>query len=102
MPLTVAEATLGAEIDVPTLKGNEKYNIPEGTQPGTQFTLRGKGIPYVNGNGRTGDLIFRTQVEIPKGLNDKQKDAMRAFADSCGESNYAKHKQFFKKIFGQK
>ena len=102
VPLTVAEATLGAEIDVPTLEGNEKYTIPEGTQPGTRFTMKGKGIPYVNGNGRRGDLIFRVAVEIPKGLSDKQKDAMRAFADSCGESNYAKHKQFFKKIFGNK
>lgn len=102
VPLTVAEATLGAEIDVPTLEGNVKYTIPEGTQPGTRFTLRGKGIPVVNGNGKRGDLVFRTMVEIPKGLTDKQKDAMKAFADSCGESNYAKHKQFFKKIFGQK
>ncbi len=102
VPLTVAEATLGAEIDVPTLEGNAKYTIPEGTQPGTRFTLRGKGVPYINGNGRRGDLIFRVAVEIPKGLNDKQKDAMRAFADSCGEGNYAKHKQFFKKLFGQK
>ncbi len=102
VPLTVAEATLGAEIDVPTLEGNEKYTVPEGTQPGTRFTMKGKGIPYVNGGGRRGDLIFRATVEIPKGLSDKQKDAMRAFADSCGESNYAKHKQFFKKIFGNK
>jgi molecular chaperone DnaJ len=101
VPLTVAEATLGAEIEVPTLEGNVKYEIPEGTQPGTTFTLRGKGIPYVNGNGRRGDLIFRTAVEIPKGLNEKQKEAMRAFAESCGEGNYAKHKQFFKKIFGK-
>jgi len=102
VPVTVAEATLGAEIDVPTLEGNTKYRIPEGTQPGTRFTLKSKGIPYVHGNGRRGDLIFQIVVEIPKGLTDKQKDAMRAFADSCGESNYAKHKQFFKKIFGQK
>ena len=101
VPLTVAEATLGAEIDVPTLEGNIKHTIPEGTQPGTRFTMRGKGIPYVNGGGRRGDLIFRTTVEIPRGLNEKQKSAMRAFADSCGESNYAKHKQFFKKIFGK-
>ena len=101
VPLTVAEATLGAEIDVPTLEGNVKHTIPEGTQPGTRFTMKGKGIPYVNGNGRRGDLIFRVTVEIPKGLNDKQKEAMKAFADSCGESNYAKHKQFFKKIFGK-
>ena len=102
VPLTVAQATLGAEIDIPTLEGNVKYTIPEGTQPGTQFTLKGKGIPYVNGNGKRGDLIFRVLVEIPKGLSEKQKEAMRAFADSCGESNYAKTKQFFKKIFGQK
>lgn len=102
VPLTIAEATLGAELDIPTLEGNTKYTVPEGTQPGTKFTLRGKGIPYVNGGGRRGDLIFRTMVEIPKGLTDKQKEAMKAFADSCGESNYAKHKQFFKKIFGQK
>ncbi len=102
VPLTVAEATLGAEIDVPTLEGNIKHTIPEGTQPGTKFTMRGKGVPYVNGNGRRGDLIFRTVVEIPRGLNEKQKSAMKAFAESCGESNYAKHKQFFKKIFGTK
>ena len=102
VPLTVAEATLGAEIDVPTLEGNVKHTIPEGTQPGTRFTLKGKGIPFVNGNGRRGDLIFRVAVEIPKGLNKKQKEAMRAFAESCDESLYAKHKQFFKKIFGQK
>lgn len=102
VPITVAEATLGAEIDVPTLEGNIKHTIPEGTQPGTRFTMRGKGVPYVNGNGRRGDLIFRTVVEIPRGLNEKQKTAMKAFAESCGESNYAKHKQFFKKIFGSK
>lgn len=102
VPLTVAEATLGAEIDVPTLEGNVKYTIPEGTQPGTTFTLRGKGIPYINNPNRRGDLIFRTTVEIPKGLTDKQKSAMKAFADSCGETNYSKHKAFFKKIFGQK
>lgn len=102
VPLTVAEATLGAEIEVPTLEGNVKYNIPEGTQPGTAFTLRGKGIPSVNNPNRRGDLTFRVTVEIPKGLNEKQKNAMKAFADSCGEVNYAKHKQFFKKIFGQK
>ena len=102
VPLTVAEATLGAEIDVPTLEGNVKYTIPEGIQPGTTFTLRGKGIPYINNQNRRGDLIFRVTVEIPKGLTDKQKAAMKAFADSCGETNYAKHKAFFKKIFGQK
>ena len=96
LPLTVAEATLGAEIDVPTLEGAVKYTIPEGTQSGTEFTMRGKGIPYVHSNSRRGDLVFRVNVEIPKGLTDKQKDALRSFAEQCGEKNYAKRSRFFK------
>ncbi len=102
IPVTVAEATLGAEIDIPTLEGNQKYNIPEGTQQGTSFTLKQKGIPYVNGQGKRGDLIFTAVVEIPKGLSEKQKDCMRAFADACKESNYAKKHGFFKRIFDKK
>ena len=99
VPVTVTEATLGAEIDVPTLEGTVKYSIPEGTQPGTRFSLRGKGIPMLGSNNRRGDLYFTVVVEIPKGLSKKQKDAMAAFAESCGEGNYAKKKQFFQKIF---
>ena len=102
VPITVAEATLGAEIDIPTLEGNQKYTIPEGTQPGTSFTLRGKGIPYVNNSGKRGDLIFTVNVEIPRGLSEKQKAHMRDFADSCGESNYSKRSGFFKRIFDKK
>ncbi len=97
IPLTVAEATLGAEIEVPTLEGNQKFTIPEGTQPGTAFTLRQKGIPFVNNANRRGDLIFTVNVEIPKSLNDKQKEHMRAFAEACKESNYSKKSGFFKK-----
>lgn len=102
IPVTVAEATLGAEIDVPTLDGEQKYTIPEGTQPGAQFTLKGKGIQNLNYPSRRGDLIFTAVVEIPKGLTQKQKDNMRAFADSCGESNYKKRTGFFKNIFDKK
>ena len=102
VPITVAEATLGAEIDIPTLEGNQKYTIPEGTQPGTSFTLRGKGIPYVNNSGKRGDLIFTVNVEIPRGLSEKQKAHMRDFADACGESNYSKRSGFFKRIFDKK
>ena len=102
VPLTVAEATLGAEIDVPTLEGNVKYTIPEGTQVGTQFTLKQKGIPYVNNSSRRGDLIFTVTVEIPKSLNKKQKELMEQFADACGESNYSKKTGFFKRIFDKK
>lgn len=102
IPLTVAEATLGAEIDVPTLEGKQSYTIPEGTQSGTRFTLRQMGIPYVNNSSRRGDLIFTVNVEIPKSLTEKQKEHMRAFADACGESNYSKKSGFFKKIFDKK
>ena len=102
VPITVAEATLGAEIDIPILEGEQKYNIPEGTQPGTQFTLRGKGIQNLNYPNRKGDLIFTTVVEIPKGLSNKQKEHMRAFAESCGEGNYKKKTSFFKNIFDKK
>ena len=102
IPITVAEATLGAEIDVPTLEGNQKYTIPEGTQPGTRFTLKQKGIPYINNSNRRGDLIFTVNIEVPKGLNEKQKEHMRAFADACKESNYTKKQGFFKRIFDKK
>ncbi len=102
VPVTVADATLGAEIDVPTLEGNIKYTIPEGTQPGTNFTIRQKGIPYVGNPNRRGDLIFTVNVEIPRGLSEKQKECMRAFAESCGNGNYTKKASFFKKLFDNK
>ena len=100
IPITVAEATLGAEIKVPTLEEPVNYTIPEGTQPGTAFTLRGKGIPYVNSS-RRGDLIFTVNVEVPKNLNEKQKEAMRAFAEASGEKNYQKKNGFRAKFFGR-
>ncbi len=97
IPVTISEAVLGAQIEVPTLEGTHKFDLPEGTQSGTSFTLRGKGIPNLNNGSRKGDLIFTVNVEIPTGLSTKQKDAMRAFAEACGESNYKKKKNFFKK-----
>ena len=98
VPVTVAEATLGAEINVPTLEGSVKYKIPEGTQPGTRFTLKGKGVTVINSQ-RKGDLYFTVNVEIPRNLSEKQKENMRTFAESCGESNYASRTGFFKKFF---
>ena len=96
VPLTVAEATLGAEIDIPTLEENVKYDIPEGTQPGTQFTLRGKGIPQVNGRGR-GDQYVTVYIETPRNLNREQKEALKKFSESLGERNYDEKKGFFGK-----
>ena len=98
VPVTFTEAALGAEIDIPTLEGKQKYTIPEGTQYGTSFTLRGKGMPNVNTK-RRGDLIITVTIEVPKNLSEKQKQELREFAASCGEKNNEKKTGFIKKIF---
>ncbi len=96
VPVTFAQAALGAEIDIPTLDGTEKYTINEGTQPGTTFTLRGRGIPHVNSPRQKGNLYLTVNVEVPKNLTGKQKDLLREFAASCGEVPGEKG-SFFKK-----
>ena len=99
VPITFAEATLGAEIDVPVLGGGtEKFKIPEGTQSGATFTLRSTGIPNINTK-RKGDLIIKVAIETPKNLNSKQKELLVAFAESLGENNGSKKQSFFKKLF---
>ena len=100
MPITFAEAALGAEVQIPTLEGQVSYTIPEGTQNGTQFTLRGKGIPFVNSKSR-GDLIFQVSIETPRGLSEAQKELLRKFAASLGEKNNTKKESFLKKLFNK-
>ena len=101
IPISFAEAALGAEIDVPVLGGKtEKYTIPEGTQSGTQFTLRGKGIADVNTK-RRGDLIITAVVETPKNLTAEQKKLLQNFAAALGDTNSGKKQSFFKKIFNK-
>ncbi len=97
IPITYAQAVLGDEITVPTVDGKVSYNVPEGTQPGTTFRLRNKGIPYVNGRGR-GDQYVRVTIEVPTNLSGKQKDMLRDFEATTGDKNYAKRKNFFDKI----
>jgi len=97
IPITFVEATLGAEIEVPTLTEPVKFNIPEGTQTGTEFTVRGEGIVSTR-SGRKGDLVFRVNVEVPKNLSEKQKQLLRDFAEECGQKNYTKRQSFFKKF----
>ena len=99
VPIPVTDAILGAEIEIPTLDGKVKYAIPEGTQPGKEFTVRGQGIPFLGNSNKRGDLIFRVNVEIPKGLSKEQKEHIRAFAGKCREDNYGKKSSFFKRIF---
>ena len=96
-PITFAQATLGAELEIDTIDGKVKYSIPEGTQTGTVFRLRGKGIPVLNGRGR-GDQYITVTVETPKNLNKTQKEALKAFCDTLGENNY----NHGKTIFGKK
>ncbi len=101
VPISFSEAALGAEIDIPTLEGKtEKYRIPEGTQTGTSFTLKGKGIPDINSK-RKGDLIITVTVETPKNLTAEQKKLLGEFSKSLGESNTGKKDSFFKKLFNK-
>ena len=97
IPLTFTQAVLGDEITVPTLEGKVKYNVPEGTQPGTVFRLKNRGIAYINGRGK-GDQYVRVTVEVPKSLSGKQKQALREFEETLGDKNYAKRKSFFERI----
>ena len=85
MPISFTQAALGAEIEVPTLDGKVKYDLPEGTQTGTVFRLRGKGIPYLRGGGR-GDQYVTVEVQTPKSLSSEQKDLLRQLAESMGET----------------
>ena len=96
-PITFAQAVLGAELEIPTIDGKVKYDLPEGTQSGTTFRLKGKGIPSINGRGR-GDQYVTVFIETPRNLNKEQKDALRKFAEACGDDNYAERKKFFKKF----
>ena len=96
-PITFTQAVLGAELEIPTIDGKVKYTLPEGTQSGTTFRLKGKGIPSINGRGR-GDQYVTVYIETPKNLNKDQKEALRKFAEAMGESEAQGQKPFFKKF----
>ena len=95
-PITFTQAVLGAELEIPTIDGKVKYSIPEGTQTGTVFRLKGKGVPVLNGRGRV-DQYVTVVIETPRSLNKEQKEALRRFSETLGENNYEKRKSFFKK-----
>lgn len=97
VPITFYEAALGAKITIPTLEGEIELDIPEGTQTGTVFTVKQKGITMVHSKGK-GNLYVKAVVETPKSLNAEQKKLMQKFAESCGEKNFAKKSGFFKKF----
>ena len=93
VPISFTQAALGAEIQVPTLDGKVSFDIPEGTQTGTTFTLSGKGIPYVGSSRRRGDQLFTVVVETPTKLTREQKDLLRQLDDTIDET--PKRKKFF-------
>ncbi|MBM7649985.1 molecular chaperone DnaJ [Bacillus ectoiniformans] len=97
IPVTFVQAALGDEIEVPTLHGKIKLKVPAGTQTGTKFRLRGKGVPNVRGYG-TGDQHIRVKVITPAKLNEKQKQLLREFAEVSGEMLDEQQAGFFDKV----
>lgn len=100
IPVTYADMTLGAKITVPTIDGTETIDIPEGTQTGTTFTLKGKGVKIVNTQKR-GNMYVTAVIETPKGLDRKQKELLKQFSDSLKDSNHSKKEKFSKKFFSK-
>ena len=99
VPITYMQAALGATIDVPTIDGTVEMKIAAGTQPGSVLRLRGKGVQKLQrAEGDRGDQMVRVNVEIPKNLNKKQKDALEAFEATLEDSNYEKRSSFFSKL----
>ena len=97
IPITFDQAALGDEIIVPTLEEKVSYKVPAGTQPGTVFRLKNKGIKSVRGN-RKGDLYVRVTLEVPTKLNSKQKKAIEAMGKAVGSECYQKKSSFLDSI----
>ena len=92
--INIAQATLGADVEVPTLEGNEKLNIPAGTQPGRVFRMRNKGIPHLRSNGK-GDQLVVINVEIPKRLSSDQRTMFENLAETLGSEVLPQERGFF-------
>ncbi len=100
VPIKITTAALGGSIEIPTLDGARvKVTIPEGTQAGAQFRLKGKGMPIVKSS-RFGDLIINANIEVPVNLNRKQKDLLKEFDNECSASTNPASESFFGKVKG--
>jgi len=99
VPVSMAKASLGGDIEVPTIDGGRsRVKIPEGSQSGRQMRLRGKGMPALRG-GATGDMFIELAVETPVNLTARQKELLREFEDLSEENNPESH-SFFKSVKG--
>ena len=96
VPISFATATLGGELDVPTLEGRASIKVPAGTRGGTLFRLKGRGVQDIS-SGRKGDLHVEVNVEVPTKLKGEQKEKLREFAESIGEENSPLHEGFLEK-----
>ena len=96
-PISFVTAALGGDVQVPTLSGPIKYRIPEGTQPGTEFRIKGQGIQQLRGSGK-GDLVLKVKVEIPRRLTNKQKDLLRDFEATTSDREYDNRKNFLDRV----
>ena len=91
LPINMAEAALGVEKEIPTLDGTtELLKIPQGTQPGNEFRIRGKGVPHIHSN-RRGDLRVLVDLQVPKDLSSKQRELLNELALSLGSNGKAEH-----------
>ena len=95
--ISYPEAVLGAEVEIPTIDGKVKLTIPEGTQPGANFRLKGKGIPYLGKSEIRGDQYVLIKIAVPKHLSSAQKEKLRDYAESMGNASNLKSKIFGKK-----
>jgi molecular chaperone DnaJ len=97
LPIGFAQATLGAEIEVPTLKGKSKLTVPKGTQSGTMLRMRGQGLPRLDGYG-VGHQLVRVMVEVPTKLTAEQDELLRKYATLEQKNVGAKQKSFWDKV----
>ncbi len=97
VPVSYSDLVLGGEIEVPTLEGTMKYKIPEGTQSGARFSIRGKGVVIYNTKNH-GDLYFTVTMETPRNLSSEAKEALAKFNELCEKTSYAKKTSFYDKI----
>jgi molecular chaperone DnaJ len=100
MKISIAQAALGTEIEVPTLDGNVKYPIEPGTQTGTRFRLRGKGVPFINHAKSRGDQYVDVYIETPTNLTQRQRELFSELAESFGDdiTDSKRKKGFFDKM----
>jgi molecular chaperone DnaJ len=97
IPISFTQAALGAAVKIPTLDGDATLEIPEGTQTGTSFRIRKRGVPVLNGNGR-GDLYVEVKVATPRKLTRQQRELMEQLGETLGQENNPEKRSLLNKM----